>query len=295
VRRAGDVIPEIVKVIPEHRPLDARVVRLPRHCPVCGSDVERVEGEAVARCTGGLVCAAQRKESLLHFAARRAMDIEGLGEKLVDQLVDLDLVRSPADLYALDLKQLAQLERMADKSAQNLLAALERSKSTTLARFLFALGIRDVGEATAAALARHFGKIERLATAQPDEIEQVPDVGPVVAAHVHAFFAEARNRKVIASLMQHGVHWPEHDVKAQPGEGPLTGKTYVLTGTLASMSRDEAKDRLVALGAKVSGSVSKKTTAVIVGADPGSKAQKAVEFGVQVLDEAGLMQLLDVR
>jgi DNA ligase (NAD+) len=292
VRRAGDVIPEIVKVIVERRPGDARIVRLPSHCPVCGSDVERVDGEAVARCTGGLVCAAQRKESLLHFASRRAMDIEGLGSKLVDQLVDLNLVQSPADLYALQVANLAALDRMAEKSAQNVVDALTRSKSTTLGRFLFALGIRDVGEATAIALAQYFGNLDRLVAASSDEIQQVPDVGPVVAAHVHAFFAEPRNRDVVAALIARGVHWPEQAPKAGPAEGPLSGKTFVITGTLAALSRDDARDRIVALGGKVSGSVSKKTSFVVVGADPGSKAQKAEELGVQVLDENAFLALI---
>jgi DNA ligase (NAD+) len=295
VRRAGDVIPEIVKVIPEHRPHDARVVKLPRRCPVCSSEVEREPGEAVARCTGGLVCAAQRKESLLHFASRRAMDIEGLGAKLVDQLVDLDLVHSPADLYTLTLEQLSDLERMAEKSAQNVLDALARSKSTTLARFLFALGIRDVGEATAGAIAQHFGNLDRILSASEVDIQQVPDVGPVVASHVHAFFAEPRNRKVVAALMGQGVHWPELDMKVVSAEGPLTGKTFVITGTLASMSRDDARDRIVALGGKVSGSVSKKTTAVIVGAEAGSKAQKASELGITALNEAQFLELINGR
>jgi DNA ligase (NAD+) len=291
VRRAGDVIPEIVKVVPEHRPRNARIVELPLHCPVCGSDVERVEGEAVARCTGGLVCSAQRKESLLHFASRRAMDIEGLGSKLVDQLVDGGLVHSPADLYSLTLEQLSGLERMAEKSAQNILDALSRSKTTTLARFLFALGIRDVGEATAGALAQHFGQLARLERASIDEIQQVQDVGPVVAAHVHNFFNEPRNRAVVDALRGQGVTWPEHE-PGRASEGPLTGQTFVITGTLAAMSRDEARDRLVALGGKVAGSVSKKTSAVIVGTDPGSKAQKAAELGVPILDEAAFLKLI---
>lgn len=292
VRRAGDVIPEIVKVIVEHRPPTARVVGLPSHCPVCGSEVERVEGEAVARCTGGLVCSAQRKEALLHFASRRAMDVEGLGSRLVDQLVDGNLVHSPADLYALTLEQLSGLDRMAEKSAQNVLDALARSKDTTLARFLFALGIRDVGEATASALAQHFGQLRALQSATVEEIQQVPDVGPVVAAHVHNFFAEPRNRAVVEELQRRGVRWPEQEPGRPAADGPLTGKTFVITGTLTSMSRDEARDRLVALGGKVSGSVSKKTSAVIVGADPGSKAQKAAELGVTILDEAAFLRLV---
>ena len=295
VRRAGDVIPEIVKVIVERRPGDARAVRLPNHCPVCGSVVERVEGEAVARCTGGLVCAAQRKESLLHFASRRAMDIEGLGSKLVDQLVDLDLVKSLADLYGLEVSQWAKLERMADKSARNVIQALERSKATTLARFLFALGIRDVGEATAGSLAQYFGQLDRIMAASPLEIQQVPDVGPVVAAHVHSFFADSRNRDVVAALRARAIHWAEQEPKAAPAAGLVTGKTFVITGTLVAMSRDEARDLIVAHGGKVSGSVSKKTSFVVVGVDPGSKAQKAVELGVTVLDEAAFLDLLKQR
>jgi DNA ligase (NAD+) len=219
------------------------------------------------------------------------MDIEGLGSKLVDQLVDGGLVHSPADLYSLTLEQLSGLERMAEKSAQNILDALSRSKTTTLARFLFALGIRDVGEATAGALAQHFGQLARLERASIDEIQQVQDVGPVVAAHVHNFFNEPRNRAVVDALRGQGVTWPEHE-PGRASEGPLTGQTFVITGTLAAMSRDEARDRLVALGGKVAGSVSKKTSAVIVGTDPGSKAQKAAELGVPILDEAAFLKLI---
>lgn len=293
IRRAGDVIPEVVKVIVEQRPSDARVVQLPSQCPVCGSDIERVEGEAVARCTGGLFCAAQRKEALRHFASRRAMDIDGLGTKIIDQLVESDWVKNPADLYLLTVEQLATLERFGEKSARNLVTAIERSKSTTLARFLYALGIRDVGEATAAALANHFGALDALQAATEAQIQQVPDVGPVVAAHVQHFFAQAHNRDVIAALRAHGVHWPAQAARAQSGTGPFTGKTFVITGSLDSMSRDAAGDRITALGGKVSSSVSKKTSYVVVGAEPGSKFKKAQELGVEILDEAAFLKLLE--
>ena len=292
IRRAGDVIPEVVKVIVDRRPKNAKVVELPAHCPVCGADVEREEGEAVARCTGGLFCPAQRKESLRHFASRRALDIDGLGSKIIDQLVERSMVQSPADLYALTVEQFASLERMGAKSAANLVAALERSKSTTLARFLYALGIRDVGEATAAALAEHFGSLEALQEATVEEIQQTPDVGPVVAAHVRHFFEQEHNRDVIAALRAHGVRWPAMMRKRANGEGPLAGKTFVLTGTLDAMSRDEASERIAALGGKVSGSVSKKTSYVVAGAEPGSKLKKAQELGVEVLDERAFLTLL---
>ena len=289
VRRAGDVIPEVVRVLPERRPPDTQPVQLPALCPVCGSDVIKPEGEAVARCTGGLYCAAQRKEAVLHFASRRALDIEGLGEKLVDQLVDRGLLHDPADLYAVGRDQLAALERMGDKSAENLLASLERSRHTTLARFIYALGIREVGEATAQALARQFGTLEAIEAADEEELQQTPDVGPVVASHVAAFFRQAHNREVIAKLRAAGVAWEE----SRPAQGPkpLAGKTFVLTGAL-SRPRDAVKEELESLGAKVSGSVSKKTDYVVAGEDPGSKLAKAQELGVTVLDEAGLAALL---
>lgn len=291
LRRAGDVIPEVVRVMPEKRPNGTKPVQLPRHCPVCGSDVEREEGEAIARCTGALVCAAQLKESLRHFASRRAMDIEGLGSKLVDQLVDQRLVKDAADLYRLDKAQLAELERMGEKSAGNLEEALERSKETTLARFLFALGIRDVGEATAEALARHFRALDALREASTAEIEEVPDIGPVTAAHVSAFFAEARNSKVIDELVRLGVHWPA--VRAAiPGSKKLEGKTFVLTGRLSSMSRDEAGDLVRECGGSVSGSVSKKTDYVVAGEDAGSKLRRATELGVEILDEDAFLALV---
>jgi DNA ligase (NAD+) len=294
IRRAGDVIPEVVKVILERRPDDARIVALPAKCPVCDSDVEREEGEAVARCTGGLFCPAQRKEAIRHFAHRRALDIEGLGTKIIDQLVEEDLVRSPADLYKLTLQQLADLDRMGEKSAAKLVDALEHSKQTTLGRFLYALGIRDVGEATAAALAAHFGSLEPLLTAEEAGIQEVPDIGPIVAAHVHHFFQQEHNREVIAELRKRGVTWSDQQPRAVV-EGHLTGKTFVITGTLDSMSRDEAGDRIVALGGKVSGSVSKKTSYVVVGAEAGSKLKKAQELGVETLDEARFLALLDAK
>jgi DNA ligase (NAD+) len=285
VRRAGDVIPEVVRVVLDLRPPDARVVELPPRCPVCGSHVTRAEGEAVARCSGGLVCSAQRREALRHFASRRAMDIDGLGDKLVEQLVDAGRVETPADLYTLTADELAGLERMGPKSAANLVAALERSKHTTLPRFLFALGIRDVGEATALALATHFGRLEALESASVDEIEEVRDVGPVVASHVHDFFAEERNRAVIAALRRRGVAWPEAEPRRAAGEGPLAGETLVITGTLATMTRDEARDAARAAGATVTDSVSRKTTLLVVGAEAGSKLRKAEELGVPVIDE----------
>jgi len=291
IRRAGDVIPEVVKVIIEKRPKHAKLVKLPPKCPICGSDVEREEGEAVARCTGGLFCPAQRKEALRHFASRRAMDIEGLGTKIIDQLVEEELVRSPADLYKLTLEQLSNLDRMGEKSAAKLLDALEHSKQTSLGRFLYALGIRDVGEATAGALATHFGKLEPLLAADESAIQEVADIGPIVAAHVHHFFQQEHNREVIVELRKLGVQWPELKPRAV-AEGHLTGKSFVITGTLESMSRDEAGDRIAALGGKVSGSVSKKTSYVVVGAEPGSKLTKAQELGVEILDEAAFLKVL---
>ena len=289
-RRAGDVIPEVVRVV-KHISDDAPKVELPSVCPVCGSEVIQAEGEAVARCTGGFTCRAQRQESLRHFAGRRAMDIEGLGDKIIEQLVEQDLVKSPADLYTLTLEQLSGLDRMGEKSAAKLVQAIEKSKDTTLPRFLFALGIRDVGEATALALAQHFGNLEKLLDASVDEIQQVQDVGPVVAAHVAAFIASPDHRKVIARLRKEGVAWA--DVVRPRVEGqPFAGMTFVITGTLDSMSREEAQEALVALGAKVSGSVSKKTRYVVAGADPGSKLKKATELGVEVLDEAQFAALL---
>jgi DNA ligase (NAD+) len=290
VRRAGDVIPEVVRVI-KHVSDDAPAVELPKRCPVCNSEVIQAEGEAVARCTGGFTCRAQRQESLRHFAGRRAMDIEGLGDKLIEQLVEQDLVKSPADLYMLTLEQLSELERMGEKSAAKLVQAIDKSRDTTLPRFLFALGIRDVGEATALALAQHFGKLDKLLAASADDIQQVQDVGPVVAAHVAAFFASHDHRKVIARLQEEGVRWPDVARPSVAGQ-PFAGMTFVITGTLDSMSREEAQEALIALGAKVSGSVSRKTRYLVAGADPGSKLKKADEFGVEVLDEAKFVELL---
>ena len=296
VRRAGDVIPEVAGVVLEKRPAQVGEAfdlfkRLGGRCPVCGSSIVREQGEANWRCTGGLYCPAQRKQALLHFASRRALDIEGLGDKLVEQLVDGGIVHTPADIYKLDFPTLADLERMGEKSAQNLLEAIEQSKRTTLARFIYALGIRNVGETTAKDLARHFGTLDNLVAADEARLQQVADVGPVVAQSITAFLAEPHNREVIAGLRAHGISWAEHE-----GERvevlPLGGKTFVLTGTLPSMSREEAKAALEALGAKVSGSVSKKTAYVVAGAEAGGKLDKARELGVPVIDEQELRQLL---
>jgi DNA ligase (NAD+) len=292
VRRAGDVIPEVMSVVLARRPAHAPVFHMPRRCPVCGSTVVREEGGAVHRCSGGLYCPAQRKQALLHFASRRAMDIEGLGEKLVDQLVDAGLVRTPADLYALDVPKVAALERMAEKSAANLLAAIEESKRTTLARFVFALGIRNVGEATARNLASHFGSLDRLMQADVDALLEVQDVGPVVAQSIAEFFAEPHNATVIRALRSAGVHWAEHPGRAAQAPLPLAGKTFVLTGTLRGLTRDDAKARIEALGGKVAGSVSTRTAYVVVGADPGSKFDKARQLGIPILDEEALLELL---
>jgi DNA ligase (NAD+) len=290
VRRAGDVIPEVVRVLTERRPRGAREFVMPARCPECGSKVVRLEDEAIARCSGGLVCPAQRKQALLHFASRRAMDIEGLGDKLVDQLVDAGIVRTPADLYKLGVAALAELERMAEKSAANVVAAIDRSRSTTLARFIFALGIRHVGETTAKDLAQHFGKLDALIDADKEELLDVPDVGPVLAQSIGQFFSERHNREVIAQLRAAGVHWPEH-APGRTKAGPLAGLAFVLTGTLPTLSRDEAKELIERGGGKVSGSVSKKTSYVVAGADPGSKLARAEELGVQVIDEQQLRKL----
>src|SRR6478609_1616444 len=291
VRRAGDVIPEVVAVVPEKRVAGAAQFTMPRICPVCGSAAVREEGEADYRCTGGLFCGAQRKFAILHFAQRRAMDIEGLGEKLVDQMVDAGVIRVLPDLYRLGLQGLVALERMGEKSALNLLAALEKSKATTLPRFLYGLGIRHVGEATARDLARHFGQLDAIMDAGVEQLLEVPDVGPIVAESAHAFFQQPHNREVIEQLRACGVHWEEGAPSVQ-AVLPLAGKTVVLTGTLPTLSRDEAKDMLEAAGAKVAGSVSKKTDYVVAGAEAGSKLDKARELGVTVLDEGGLRSLL---
>ena len=294
VRRAGDVIPEVVAVVPEMRPKtssEASEFLLPTHCPVCGSSIVREEGESTARCTGGLFCPAQRKQALLHFASRRALDIEGLGEKLVDQLVDAAIVKTPADIYKLGIVGLANLERMAEKSAGNLLAAIEKSRQTTLARFVYALGIRNVGEATAKDLARHFGRLDALLEADLAQLQQVPDVGPVVAAAVAQFFSEPHNREVIAQLRAAGVHWPDAEPVAA-ALSSIAGKTFVLTGSLPNLSREAAKQMIEALGGKVAASVSRKTDYVVAGSEAGSKLEKAQELGLSVLDEAKFRDLL---
>jgi DNA ligase (NAD+) len=291
VRRAGDVIPEVVSVVKDKRRAVANSVTLPTACPVCGSDIIKPEGEAVARCSGGLYCPAQRKQALKHFASRKAMDIEGLGDKLVDQLVQQALVDTPADLFRLTLEQLSALERMAEKSARNLLQALEKSKSTTLDRFLFALGIREVGEATAHSLANQFTTLEAIEGADQETLQETPDVGPIVAAHIHSFFRQSHNREVIEALLATGIHWPA--IEAQSDEQqPLSGKTVVITGTLRK-PRDEIKQALQRLGAKVTGSVSKKTDYLLAGDAAGSKLDKAEKLGVAILDEAALEALLE--
>jgi DNA ligase (NAD+) len=292
VRRAGDVIPEVVRVVANQRPAGARRVQLPERCPVCGSHVTRAEGEAVARCSGGLVCPAQRREALLHFASRRAMDVEGLGDKIVEQLVASGRVETPADLYGLTAAELAALDRMGEKSAANLVEALGRSKATSLPRFLYALGIRDVGEATALAIAEHFGSLDALQSANIEEIQQVPDVGPVVALHVRDFFGEEHNRKVIRQLREAGVTWPEGKRSARSVEGPLAGEVVVITGTLGSMTRDEARAAARDAGATVTDSVSRKTTLLVTGAEAGSKLRKATELGVRVVEEAEFLRLV---
>jgi DNA ligase (NAD+) len=301
VRRAGDVIPEVVAVQKDKRRPIARSFVMPDHCPVCGSKAVRLEGESSTRCTGGLFCPAQRKQAILHFASRRAMNIHGLGDKLVEQLVDSSVVRTPADLYKLGISSLAALARMADKSAGNVLDAIEKSKNTTLARFIYALGIRNVGETTAKDLARYFGELDALIAADMESLRQVPDIGPVVAQSVADFFAEQHNLEVIEQLRASGVRWDEAGgtqpaglvAGESPGSDKIRGKTFVLTGSLPNLTREEAKERLEAEGGKVTGSVSSKTDFVVAGADPGSKFDKAVELGITILDEAGLLQLLE--
>ncbi|RWR00861.1 NAD-dependent DNA ligase LigA [[Pantoea] beijingensis] len=294
IRRAGDVIPQVVGVVESDRPDDAREIVFPHHCPVCGSDVERVEGEAVARCTGGLICGAQRKEALKHFVSRRAMDVDGMGDKIIDQLVEKEYVKTPADLFRLSAGVLTGLDRMGPKSAQNVVDALNKAKQTTLARFLYALGIREVGEATAANLAAYFGTLETIMAADLDALIAVPDVGNVVATHIRNFMEEESNREVIRQLIsENGIHWPVVEVvKPEEIDSPFAGKIVVLTGSLTVMSRDDAKARLVALGAKVSGSVSKKTDLVIAGEAAGSKLAKAQELGIEVIDEAEMIRML---
>lgn len=290
VRRAGDVIPQIVAVIESKRPADARDIIFPTHCPVCGSPVETLPGEAVARCDGGLICAAQRKEAIKHYVSRKAMNVEGLGDKLVEQLVDLNMINTIADIYSLSREQLANLERMGEKSADNILAALETSKKTTLAKFIYALGIREVGESTARNFAKHFGTFGAFASADELNLQQVTDVGPVVAHFVFEFFQQENNSQAIEQLKAAGIHWP--DEVATATDAPLLGLTYVLTGSLEIFSRDDAKAHLLALGAKVSGSVSAKTDYVVAGLGAGSKLQKAEELGIKVLTEEDLLALL---
>ena len=291
VHRAGDVIPKVVKVVLERRPDSSRPLVLPSHCPVCGSDIIKPEGEAVARCSGGLFCQAQVKEAIKHFASRKAMDVDGLGDKLVEQMVDQGLIAHVSDLYQLKTEQVAAMERMGEKSADNLINALEKSKATTLPRFLFALGIREVGEATALNLANYFGNLDSLKQADAEILQQVPDVGPIVADHIATFFQQPHNLEIIDALIQAGVHWQEQEAIDRDSL-PLAGKTYVLTGTLNLMTRDDAKQYLQNLGAKVSGSVSKKSDAVVAGEKAGSKLAKAESLGVPVLDETAFIAML---
>ncbi|WP_350025210.1 NAD-dependent DNA ligase LigA [Providencia rettgeri] len=297
IRRAGDVIPQIVSVVVDNRPADSREIVFPTHCPVCGSDIERIEGEAVARCTGGLICGAQRKEALKHFVSRRAMDVDGMGDKIIDQLVEKEYVKTPADLYQLSAGILTGLDRMGPKSAQNLVDALNKSKQTTLARFIYALGIREVGEATAANLAAHYTTLEAVMAADEESLKTVQDIGHVVAKHVVNFFREPHNQAVIEDLLtKANIHWPEVKVvNSAEIDSPFAGKTVVLTGSMSILTRDEAKDKLVALGAKVSGSVSKKTDLVIAGEAAGSKLAKANELGIRVIDENELIRLLNIQ
>jgi DNA ligase (NAD+) len=290
IRRAGDVIPEVVRVLLERRVAGARAIELPTHCPVCGSPVLRETDQAIARCSGGRTCPAQRKEEVKHFASRRALDIQGLGDKLIEQLVDRDWVKTPADLFELEPARLETLERMAEKSAQKIHAAVLAAKRTTLPRFLYALGIRDVGEATALALAQHVGDARALADASVEEIQRVQDVGPIVAASIRAYFDNAENRRLLERLLASGIQWPP--VERPERTGKVAGKTFVITGTLEQMSRDAARDALIERGGKVTGSVSKKTDYLVAGADPGGKLDKARQLGVEVLDEAAFLALL---
>jgi DNA ligase (NAD+) len=292
IRRAGDVIPQVVKVVPEKRPKGAAEVVLPSQCPVCDSDIVQIEGEAVARCSGGLYCPAQRKEAIRHYASRKAMDIEGLGDRLIEVLVDEGMVNTVADLYRLTKFQLSSLDRMGDKSAGNLVAAIDRARKPVLWRFLYALGIREVGEATAKSLASHFGTLEAISAADDEALQAVPDVGPIVAGHIRSFFDQPHNQETLQALKDTGVSWQEEQVV--PAEAkPLAGETWVLTGTLSQMTRDQAKEKLEKLGAKVAGSVSKKTACVVAGESAGSKLTKAEQLGVPVLDEEGLLALLE--
>lgn len=292
VRRAGDVIPEVVRIIKKKGARRKPKVKTPTKCPVCKSKVVRIDDEAVARCTGGLYCEAQRSEALKHFVSRRALDIEGLGSKLIEQLVAMGRIKTPADIFRLEKDELVEMERMGEKSADNLLKSIETSKQTTLSRFLYGLGIREVGEATANALASHYGKLEAIMSASEEDLQTVPDVGPVVASRMQAFFSESHNLDVIRSLKGSGVRWTESEPALIAEDGPLTGKTFVLTGTLAGMTRDEAKDRIQAAGGKVTGTVSKKTDFVVYGDNPGSKLTKAQKLAVETIDQTGLEKLL---
>ena len=291
IRRAGDVIPQITQVVLDRRPDDAKDIEFPATCPICDSHVERIEGEAVARCTGGLVCQAQRKQAIKHFASRKALDVDGLGDKIVDQLVDRELIKTPADLFTLKQGHFESLERMGPKSAKNLVNALQDAKQTTLAKFLYSLGIREVGEATAQNLANHFLTLEKITQASVDALTEVSDVGEIVAKHVRGFFSEEHNMAVVNALVEQGIHWPELTAPSADAQ-PLAGLTYVLTGTLSELNRNDAKARLQALGAKVSGSVSAKTDALIAGEKAGSKLTKAQDLGIDVLTENDLIALL---
>jgi len=291
IYRAGDVIPKIVRVLRDRRPEGTRPLPLPTQCPVCGSDIERPEDEAIARCSGGLFCPAQTREALKHFVSRRAMDIEGLGDKWIDQLVAQGLIKTSADLYCLEKEALLKLDRMGEKLAGNIIRAIDRSRSTTLPRFLYALGIREVGEATALALAKHFGKLEAIMAADEAALRQVPDVGPVVAESIATFFRQEHNQDVLRLLRQRGVHWQDREAHGER-EQPLAGQTWVLTGSLASMSRDQAREKLLQLGARVAGSVSKKTHCVVAGEAAGSKLADAERFGVRIVDEAAFLEIL---
>ena len=292
LKRAGDVIPEVVSVIANRRRKGARKIKMPARCPVCGSAVRREGDEAVARCTGGLFCSAQRTELLKHFVSRRALDIEGLGSKLIEQLVKMDRIKTAADLFGLDAAELAAMERMGQKSAENLLQSIERSKKTSLSRFLYGLGIREVGEATAASLASYYGNLAAITDASEEDLQQVPDVGSVVAARIRAFFDEAQNQQVVERLKASGVTWKESAPVRDTEKGVLSGKTFVLSGTLESMTRDDAKDQIMALGGKVTGSVSAKTDFLVRGNKPGSKLEKAQKLQVTILDDAALQKIL---
>ena len=292
IRRAGDVIPEVVRTVPDRRPKRTRIVRAPAKCPVCRSAVVREEGEAVARCTGGFICAAQRAEALKHFVSRRALDVDGLGSKLIEQLVAIDRIQTAADIYHLERDELAGMDRMGEKSAENLLAAIERSKDTTLARFLYGLGIREVGEATARSLAAHYGKLTSIMKADEESLQTVQDVGPIVASRIHSFFAEKHNQKVVKGLIDSGLTWKETKASPKAADGPLAGKIFVLTGTMSNMTRDEAKDKIQAAGGKVTGSVSKKTNFVVYGDNAGSKLTKAQKLGIETIDEDALQKIL---